>query len=442
MTENIWSRFTSIRWIDGRKRNVIVDICGNIINKNPTKEELKGLKIELSRKELSKEENKEYLLEFLRYFYKKEARVPMMGDFINNSRYPSGKIYQMIFGSWNNAIKEARLETNYPKKGQSYTDEGLLRYLRQFYEENGRVPEARDFIGNPNYPGYSVYQLRFGRWNNAIIEAGLWPNKAGTKEKYTDEELLESLRRFEREERRIPEMSDFYNNPKYPGPSTHIRRFGRWNNALKLAGLQIDAFTNCTDEELLECLIQFYEENGRPPARREFVDNPKYPGFYIYVRRFGSWENALKQACINTDSMVKKGIIETENQKARLGEIFIKEHFIEKSIDMSGENCNSPFDGICPNGQIYDVKSSKLQRDYWQFGLDNSHKDEIEWYYLLAFNEDYSELLYVWRVLAWEFMGSIEKGFLHIGINDNREYNIENMKQYEITEKFMLPFKN
>jgi hypothetical protein len=227
MTENIWSRFTSIRWIDGRKRNVIVDICGNIINKNPTKEELKGLKTELSRKELSKEENKEYLLEFLRYFYKKEARVPMICDFINNSKYPSGKIYQMIFGSWNNAIKEAGLETNYPKKSQSYTDEGLLKCLRQFYEENGRVPETRDFIGNPNYPGYSVYQLRFGSWNDAIMYTGIRPNKVGPKEKYTDEELLESLRRFEREEGRIPEMSDFYNNPKYPGPSTHIRRFGR-----------------------------------------------------------------------------------------------------------------------------------------------------------------------------------------------------------------------
>lgn len=61
MTE---SRFTSIRWIDGKQRKVVVDICGDIINRNPTKEELKGIRSELSKKEISNDE--EYLLEFLR----------------------------------------------------------------------------------------------------------------------------------------------------------------------------------------------------------------------------------------------------------------------------------------------------------------------------------------------------------------------------------------
>ena len=39
-------------------------------------------------------------------------------------------------------------------------------------------------------------------------------------------------------------------------------------------------------------------------------------------------------------------------------------------------------------------------------------------------------------------MEVIEKGYLHIGIKNNYMHNVENMKQYEITEKFMLPFKN
>lgn len=32
-----------------------------------------------------------------------------------------------------------------------------------------------------------------------------------------------------------------------------------------------------TDDELLEYLKQFYEENGRTPVQKDFVNNPKYP---------------------------------------------------------------------------------------------------------------------------------------------------------------------
>ena len=39
-------RFTSVRLIDGKPRKVIIDEIGNIINRNPTKEDLLGLGIE------------------------------------------------------------------------------------------------------------------------------------------------------------------------------------------------------------------------------------------------------------------------------------------------------------------------------------------------------------------------------------------------------------
>ncbi len=67
------SRFTSIRWIDKRQKEVIVDICGDIINRNPTKKELKDLKKELPRKDIVKRE--ECLLEFLIHFNDKECQM-------------------------------------------------------------------------------------------------------------------------------------------------------------------------------------------------------------------------------------------------------------------------------------------------------------------------------------------------------------------------------
>jgi hypothetical protein len=188
------------------------------------------------------------------------------------------------------------------------------------------------------------------------------------------------------------------------------------------------------DEELDYHLIRFYVENGRPPTRRDFINNPGYPSEWMYRERFESWANGLKRVGLDVDSMVKLGVLETSNQKARLAEIKVVNHFIKHPIDLAGENCNSSCDGICPNGKTYDVKSSKLYTEckYWFFHTDSKYKEEIEIYYLLAFNEDYTELEHGWRIPE----DIAEKDYLLIGLNGSYEFNVENMKKYDITDKF------
>ncbi len=318
MTENVWSRFKAIRIVDRKPRTVIVDICGGIINRNPTKEESKDLKRYLVTDEilkLAEDEKRKYLLEFLRYFYYKEGRTP------------------------------------------------------------------------------------------------------------TEE--------------------DFSNNPKYPSDSTIIRAFRSWNSAIIEAGLQVNKFTNCTEKRLLEYLIQFYEENGRPPSIPDFTNNPKYPHFKIYYTRFGNWQKSLKMLGLDIDSMARRGITETSDQKARLGESFVKDHFEEIGvIDLSGKNKNSPCDGICPKGYSYDVKTSAFHINHWEFTVRNANIDKIEWLYLLAFDVDYTELLSAWRIPTIDFIEYIEKVNIYIGTNNGYVNNLENMKKYDITEKIILIFKN
>ncbi len=312
-----WSKFITKRIVDGRTIKVIVDICGNVINNNPTDEELKHIKKypdtgsgEIFK--LQEEERKIYLLEFLRYFHYKE----------------------------------------------------------------GRVPETRDFNGNRKYPSYVIYYKVFGSWNNAIREADFIPTK----------------------------------------------------------------FLN--DEELLRYLIQFYEENGRPPTKIDLNRNPKYPGCRAYINRFGSCQKALKIVALDIDSMARRGIIETDDQKGRLGEIFVLAHFEEiGSIDLSGENKKSPCDGICPKGYNYDVKTSYFNGSYWLFNFRNIDIDKIEWFYLLAFNKDFTKLLFAWRIPSSDLMEDIEKGYIIIGAYKNYAHNLENLKEYEITEKIKCVFE-
>ncbi len=212
----------------------------------------------------------------------------------------------------------------------------------------------------------------------------------------------------------------------------------------ELKGLQIEQYDKrCepkeynpkyTDKELLDYLKVFYEEYGRVPVKRDFNNNPRYPNFATYQTRFRSWSNALKLVGFDVESMVKKGVIETPLQKARLTEIMVLNHFKQHPVDLAGENCNSHCDGICPNGKIYDVKSSKFYTDKmrWAFVTRNKYKEEIEIYYLLAFNSDRTKLEYAWRIPG----EIVESDQFHVGLNTNYEFNVKNMKEYDITDKF------
>ena len=62
-------------------------------------------------------------------------------------------------------------------KRYKYTKDKLLRFLINFYEENRRVPTCSDFDEDHKYPSFKIYYLRFGSWNNAIKESGLWKKR-------------------------------------------------------------------------------------------------------------------------------------------------------------------------------------------------------------------------------------------------------------------------
>lgn len=190
-----------------------------------------------------------------------------------------------------------------------------------------------------------------------------------------------------------------------------------------------------SNEELLNSLKFFYQENGRVPVQRDFVNNSEYPSYVTYAKRFGSWNNALRLVGLDIDTMVKQGILETENQKGRWFEIIVRDMFENRSTDLSGYNCNSPCDGICPNNKTYEAKSSGLDKEHnrWCFTIANKYKEDIQIFYFGAFNEDYTELLHVWRVPG----EIVENNKFYIGMYDSRgEFNIDNMREYEITDKF------
>lgn len=181
-----------------------------------------------------------------------------------------------------------------------------------------------------------------------------------------------------------------------------------------------------TTEDLLNELRRFEKEYGRPPTEKDFSNNPEYPNYQTYIKRFGGWIIALIKAGLNIDLMGCQG----NTHRGRQAEVDTLAYLENKPIDLSGENWHSYCDGIDPDDGHYDVKSSKLHRaTFYLFTTRNKDKDDdkdaIQWYYLVALNED-STVRYVWRVPG----EMVEKDQFHIYMYYlSKEFNVENMKE-------------
>lgn len=88
-----------------------------------------------------------------------------------------------------------------------YSDDELLLYLKRISQELGSTPKRRDFDNKPGpHPKSSTYTKRFGSWNEAIKKAGLTVIK---EMRYTEEMILKTLRDFESINHHLPKAIEF-----------------------------------------------------------------------------------------------------------------------------------------------------------------------------------------------------------------------------------------
>jgi hypothetical protein len=92
---------------------------------------------------------------------------------------------------------------------------------------------------------------------------------------------------------------------KHPSSQTFLRRFGSWNNALNSAGLRINVKNKYQKEELLENIRILAKELQRVPIPKD-LKGKKWAGSYAtYKKYFGKWSNALRQADLEISSSTK-----------------------------------------------------------------------------------------------------------------------------------------
>lgn len=136
-----------------------------------------------------------------------------------------------------------------------------------------------------------TYQKKFGSWNNALRAAGLEINAETDINKSN---LIDELRRLGDELDRTPTSRDMADKGKY-GTATYTHKFGSWNDAVQEAGLEIVRQRDVSRADMISEIQRLADELGKPPAVHQMRDQGKL-GVTTISREFGTWSAALEHA--------------------------------------------------------------------------------------------------------------------------------------------------
>lgn len=170
---------------------------------------------------------------------------------------------------------------------------------------------GNDWISISSYKSHGKYsqtaiQAHFGTWTNALTIAGLRCTRNPSEHKLiSDEEYFDDLRRVATLINRNTVPYEQYKKYGKYSAEYIFKRFGKWNDFLKKAGLEPTGFCKdrITEQECFDEIERMWRLLGQQPTSTDIIKGGicKY-SIYTFKRRFGSWRKALEAfiAYINT----------------------------------------------------------------------------------------------------------------------------------------------
>jgi len=95
-------------------------------------------------------------------------------------------------------------------------------------------------------------------------------------------------------------------NEKIAHSETFVNRFGSWNKALRIIGIEGGRERKYTIEELIENLENIWKEIKFPPGKRQLVKYGKKISEQPYKRNWGSVKSACEQIALFHDGKITR----------------------------------------------------------------------------------------------------------------------------------------
>ena len=226
------------------------------------------------------------LIDNLRSVAEKLQQPPSVSRYQRNGRF-GRDLVESVFGSWSKALDEAGL---FEAPNYEHTRPELLDEIRRLNDHLGRVPRRHEMEETGKY-GSSVYTERFGSWNEALREAGLEPFE---RVNIPDDDLLCALKDLATDIGRTPIQREMNSMGEFHS-ATYERAFGTWNDALEVAGLELNLSKDISKEDLIRDIRAVSEVVGSTPTQRQMNQHSTYSTRTLQLH-FGSYNRAIKAA--------------------------------------------------------------------------------------------------------------------------------------------------
>jgi DNA invertase Pin-like site-specific DNA recombinase len=155
---------------------------------------------------------------------------------------PSAQTVVRRLGRWDQALRKAGLQPAAKgRRHEPWPRTETIASLQAWTRQHRRAPAASEWMrATPERPCASSVRKQFGRWDLALVGAGLEPppRKRQPPKLRSREQIIEALRAWTVNNGRPPVGPDWVRaTPERPCTATVYKQFGSWRAALEAAGL-------------------------------------------------------------------------------------------------------------------------------------------------------------------------------------------------------------
>lgn len=166
----------------------------------------------------------------------------------------------------------------------------------------GYVPNIKDLKKLRRGDLVSAIRDQFGTYCKGLMAANLKPNKITN---WTPENTLEGLKKVTKKFSSSPSMRDLKKSNNYDLLNAGLKYFGRYNNFLRAAGLDVVLEMNkWTRSKVIKELQKIQNTLGRTPRRTELASMKRYDLINAAEKYFPNWSEALIAAGLVPNSDV------------------------------------------------------------------------------------------------------------------------------------------
>ena len=258
-----------------------------------------------------------------------------------------------------NYIKRIKKTVVIKIRGRKYSEEEILKQLRQYYSKNKNIT-SNGFKQDKNTCSSSTVENKFGSWQKALLKAGI---PVTEKKELTKEKIIKQLQDHYLKN---PKMSlkSFDEDKSVCSITTIKSKFGNWSTAVAEAGLILEGSRKLSNSDIIKQLQEYYSKNFHI-LEKSFSKDKNTCSADTIIARFGSWENALKEAGLpNKKERMKKEMLRQLKQHYSKNPNMTKNTFTNDKSVWSGSTVQKYF-GTWENALIEaGIKEGKEYIEY------------------------------------------------------------------------------